>query len=900
MSEARPPSLPPVKPPRIIVEHFDIATYKIDHAHGYVEADCQHCGATIKGQKNVTSNFIQHMRRRHPEAYDSFAKSSGPRAKRPRLSPSSSASTPSTPAKVQPSSSAPLQPAPVASSASATLLQVPSAIVPQPQAPVESTGLRSALRPSRPAPFQESPGNASETQRAEMTMETALVSATYRGAVRTACDQAARLSAQTGCQFYVKREDTQVAGTPIFRASYNFLAATPTSRAGLVAAGAGALSVAAAAQKFTKPCLCIVSNGTPSSVLRQLTSYEAKYEIAGDTDQEACALAAKKAVDLSRTYVDLTGPNLAPGCAEAVAGYATIALELLQQRPHTNRVFMSGGNALLFSGVSAVLQRLGRGVKLIGVVHDTILDEASERGDDEADAMGVRDIAEDWASFSDDVIRVGTSEMCAAVKLLFEDCSSTVLEPTGALAVAGALRYARVHKLSHERLAALVDSPLRDFDSLARISRRALQADGTRCTLCIQKRATEGTTNGRDGSLMQLMHELSGMTHGTARITNLMFDGRWPLLIGFACSAATTVSTHVGNLASLGYDAVDVTGSDLLISEAWTWTREDETADNTVRWGVFRVQVLEKDNGVAKFLATERSDCAVGKLALSNVNGGVANLVIAAKGSEWQLETLEREMAVQAIRVRKVSAAAHGLRMIGCGDSPRPEAGADGGNTGLMMTTGGMEGTENGDTRDDHNGTVNTGEGHAVSEGNRTGDDNTDGEGNPASDDHAAGDGEGLAATADVGISFTEGEGEADVSLPGHGSREGEALDEDADDGAAGDEGGGEEQVEAEDVAVPTHAHEEDSGTRHGHSHQAEDVHMHHENLDNANAANENDGDNEDDNDGDAEDVPPHDHHSNDEVAAPGMNEAAAVAAAAAAVAAGHMGVEGVDAVPPR
>lgn len=47
-----------VRPPRIITEHFDLATYKVDSAHGYVEADCRHCSHTIKGQRNVRCHFL--------------------------------------------------------------------------------------------------------------------------------------------------------------------------------------------------------------------------------------------------------------------------------------------------------------------------------------------------------------------------------------------------------------------------------------------------------------------------------------------------------------------------------------------------------------------------------------------------------------------------------------------------------------------------------------------------------------------------------------------------------------------------------------------------------------------------------------------------------------------------
>lgn len=871
--DPKPRSLPPVKPPRIIVEHFDIATYKVDQAHGYVEADCQHCGATIKGQKNVTSNFIQHMRRRHHDAYDAFAKSSGPRAKRPRLSTASNSSAP-TPAKPSPPNTAPsIDPAVAAANAA---LQLASPIQPPPPPPVEATTPRSASRPSRPALFPEVAASASAGPRAEMTMETALVSATYRGAVRTSCDFASGLSALTGCQFYIKREDTQVSGTSVFRASYNFLAATPTSRAGLVAAASAALPVSAAAQKFTKPCLVIVPIGTPKSLLRKIAAAEAKYEVGGDTDAEACAIAVAKAAEMNRTYVDLSGPKLLSGCADAVAGYATLALELLQQRPYTNKVFMTGGNALMFSGVSTVLQRLGRGVKLIGVVLDVSLDESHKRYDasgDVASATAAQPIAEDWAAFTEDVVRVGRSEMCAAVKAVFEDCGGAVLEPGGALAVAGAVKYARVYKLSHERLAAVVDTPLREFDRLAMIAARAIEADGSRCTLCVQRRGEAETGNRTGSGLAQLMQELSGTAGGTARVTSIKFGGSWPLLLGLACDETTTAGAHVANLTSLGYGAVDVTGSDLAADEAWAWGKEDAPRQSAIRWGVFRVDVPENTNGVVQFLATERTNPPLGKVALSCDGGGVARLLVAAKGTEWQFDNLEREMAGQALTVTRINAERYGLRVLGCPDPPRPEAAVgEGGHRDVVMGES-IEAEENAENQ---NGVETVGDVNTTGEDNATGQQIVVDEDNPIGEENAAGDGEGLAATAEVGMSFGEGEGEAEVNVPSAAARDGGDLGEDAGEGQD---------------AVPSHAHVDDAGTEHGHSHHDE-IHIHDDGL-GSGGGNENEGDN------DGEEVPPHEHHGDEDGAATIMSEAAVVAAAAA-VAAGNIVAEAIEAAPPR
>lgn len=681
--------LPPVKPPRIIVEHFDIGTYKVDQAHGYVEANCQHCGATIRGQRNVTSNFIQHMRRRHPEGYDRFAASSTHRAKRPRLAaPTRPAAAPAAPhhAAVAAASAA-------AAAVAAAASPLAAAIAPP---SLQTAPPRPAPTPARPrAPAASVPPTAAAAPppRPELTLETALVSATYRAAARTPCTHAPLLSRRLACTVYIKREDEQLAGSPIFRAAYNFLSGTPTSRGGLVAAGPAALPVAVAAHKHAKPCLAVVAPPVPPVLQSRLALVEAKMHITLQASADLTAVAAAKAEEMNRTFVDLASAKLRPGTTDASAGYATLALELLQQQRHPDRIFINGGNALLFEGVATVLQRVGRGVKLIGVVLDPSCDTADPNAvmvkpeptpEEKAGQNGATD---DWTSFADDVVRVGRSDMCAAVKAVFDDCDGCLLEPLGALSVAGAVKYSRQYKLAHERVVCVVDSPLQHFDQLRMVTSRSWQADGSQCLLCVQRRndgVSGSTPVGLGAGLTALMRELSGTAGGNVRVTSIRFRGTWPLLLGLACDETTTAAAHVANLTSLGYAATDVTGSELTEDELWMWNEEGESDgqlhetdahgncldEGTVRWVVFRVEIGESTSAVVSFLAAERT-VTIGKVCFSRDGGPTARLLVAAQGAEWQLANLEREMAETARSVSRVICEVNGLRVLGCGSDPK-------------------------------------------------------------------------------------------------------------------------------------------------------------------------------------------------------------------------------------
>lgn len=377
---------------------------------------------------------------------------------------------------------------------------------------------------------------------------------------------------------------------------------------------------------------------------------------------------------MNRTYVDVAGPKLRAGCEDAVAGYATLALELLQQCPHADRVFIAGGNALLFSGVSAVLQRLGRGVKLIGVVLDARCDDADisgasvlEEGGKAAQAAAQQPIQEDWAAFTEDVVRVGRAEMCAGVRAVFQDCDGCLLEPMGALSVAGAVKYVRVHKLSHERVAAVVETPLRSFEKLEMITRWSGRADESRCVLCVHRK-NEGDAHGASNELSTFVHELGGTVGGRVKVKSLRFGGKWPLLLGLGCDQMTTAAMHLANLTSLGYSATDVTGSDLAEDELWTWGEDDAgegEGERDADWGVFRVEVAL--NGVTEFLAVERAEVALRKVSYNDDGNGVGRIALAAKGTEVQLGNLEKEMRECALCVRRLQGELNGLKVLGCG-----------------------------------------------------------------------------------------------------------------------------------------------------------------------------------------------------------------------------------------
>jgi threonine dehydratase len=72
----------------------------------------------------------------------------------------------------------------------------------------------------------------------------------------------------------------------------------------------------------------------------------------------------------------------------------------------------------------------------------------------------------------DEIILVGTDDTCAAIKDVFEDTRS-ILEPAGALAIAGLKAYVERENITEETLIAIACGANMNFDRLRFVSERA-------------------------------------------------------------------------------------------------------------------------------------------------------------------------------------------------------------------------------------------------------------------------------------------------------------------------------------------------------------------------------------------------------------------------------------------
>jgi threonine dehydratase len=172
---------------------------------------------------------------------------------------------------------------------------------------------------------------------------------------------------------------------------------------------------------------------------------------------------------------------------EVIAGQGTIGLEILREHSgDIHAIFVPVGGGGLIAGIAACVKALQPAIKVIGVEPDEApcMHEALKRGRRVklkqvgifADGVAVSQAGKEPFRIArehvDEVILVSTDEICAAIKDIFDECRA-IVEPAGALAIAGMKRYVKRTGISDADLVAINSGANINFDRLRHVSERA-------------------------------------------------------------------------------------------------------------------------------------------------------------------------------------------------------------------------------------------------------------------------------------------------------------------------------------------------------------------------------------------------------------------------------------------
>ncbi|HPT49331.1 MAG TPA: threonine ammonia-lyase, biosynthetic [Accumulibacter sp.] len=316
-------------------------------------------------------------------------------------------------------------------------------------------------------------------------LEKILNAQVYDVATETPLDFAPGLSNRIGNRILLKREDLQPVFSFKLRGAYNKIVRLSAERLkrGVICASAGnhAQGVALAAAKVGCRAVIVMPTTTPQIKIQAVKARGAEVVLAGESFDEACTHALELEKSEKLTFVH---PFDDP---EVIAGQGTIGMEILRQHAKPiHAVFCCVGGGGLISGVAAYIKRVRPETRIIGV--EAIDADAMARSLREnrrvrlehvglfADGAAVKNVGEETfrlcRMYVDEMVLVDTDAICAAIKDVFED-TRAVLEPAGALAVAGAKEYAKRHKLKDKTLVAVASGANVNFDRLRFVAERA-------------------------------------------------------------------------------------------------------------------------------------------------------------------------------------------------------------------------------------------------------------------------------------------------------------------------------------------------------------------------------------------------------------------------------------------
>ncbi|HUF81378.1 MAG TPA: threonine ammonia-lyase, biosynthetic, partial [Burkholderiales bacterium] len=249
----------------------------------------------------------------------------------------------------------------------------------------------------------------------------------------------------------------------------------------VIAASAGnhAQGVALAAQRLGCRATIVMPVTTPQIKISAVKARGATVLLRGDSYDEAHdyarALGRRRGLAFVHPYDD----------PAVIAGQGTIGMEILRQHPgDIHAIFVPIGGGGLIAGIAAYVKRLRPEIRIIGVEPEDAdamyrslkagrrvkLAQAGQF----ADGVAVKGVGRETFRLCrrlvDEVIRVDTDAICAAIKDVFED-TRVVLEPAGALAVAGVKVYAG--RARGRTLVAVASGANMNFDRLRFVAEEA-------------------------------------------------------------------------------------------------------------------------------------------------------------------------------------------------------------------------------------------------------------------------------------------------------------------------------------------------------------------------------------------------------------------------------------------
>lgn len=431
-----------------------------------------------------------------------------------------------------------------------------------------------------------------------------LLARVYDVAYDTPLDYAANLSRRLKHDVWLKREDQQPIFSFKIRGAYNKMSRISPSvlKRGVVAASAGnhAQGVAMAGKTLGCPVTIFMPITSPEIKVKSVKSFGAKVKLVGDSYAEASAAAdvyrKRKNLRLISPYDD----------ADIIAGNGTIGLEIMRSaKGKLDAIFVPVGGGGLIAGIATYVKSVSNSVKVIGVepMDSNAMTQSLNAGKRIAlkevgifaDGVAVKLVGKECfrlvQKYVDDIVQVDTDETCAAIKDIFED-TRTIVEPSGALAVAGLKKYCSRLNRNGKGLVAVNTGANMNFDRLRHVSERAEIGERREAIIAV-------TIPERPGSFAQFCATIGdrGITEFNYRFAD---ESQAHVYCGVQISSREEGTRLIATLRRRNYPVLDLTDNEM--AKIHVRHMVGGRAPNATNEMVYRFEFPERPGALLEFL----------------------------------------------------------------------------------------------------------------------------------------------------------------------------------------------------------------------------------------------------------------------------------------------------------
>jgi threonine dehydratase len=489
-----------------------------------------------------------------------------------------------------------------------------------------------------------------------------LTARVYDVAVETPLELAPALSQRMDNRIYYKREDMQSVFSFKLRGAYNKMAHLPPAqmKRGVICASAGnhAQGVALSAAKLGCRAVIVMPTTTPQLKIDAVKSRGGEVVLFGDSYSDAYAHALTLEKKLKLTFVH---PFDDP---DVIAGQGTIGMEILRQ--HTgpiHAIFIAIGGGGLIAGVASYVKAVRPDIKIIGV--QTADSDAMARSIKAgrrvtltdvglfSDGTAVKLVGEETFRLTkllvDEIIIVDTDSVCAAIKDVFQDTRS-ILEPAGALAIAGAKAYverARKSKkpIKNQTLITIACGANMNFDRLRFVTERAEIGEAREAVFAV-------TIPEERGSFKRFC-ELVGPRNVTEFNYRISDKNQAHVFVGLQIANRDESSKIATHFDKQGFKTLDLTQDELAKLHIRHLVGGKSTlAENEL---LYRFEFPERPGALMRFLDSMAPNWNISLFHYRNQGGDVGRILVGLQVPKKEMKSFREFLATLGYRFQDES-----------------------------------------------------------------------------------------------------------------------------------------------------------------------------------------------------------------------------------------------------